>query len=48
MPFKDGIYQHESGFTIMVNNGMVMLSPNHPLTVRLSELFGTSKWKEVE
>lgn len=48
MPFKDGIYHHESGFTVMVNNGVVMLSPNHPLSIRLSELFDTSKWKEVK
>lgn len=48
MPFKDGIYRHESGFTIMVNNGVVMLTPSHPLSVRLSELFDTSKWKEVK
>ena len=48
MPFKDAIYQHESGFTVMVNNGVVLLSPNHPLSIRLSELFDTSKWKEVK
>lgn len=48
MPFKDGIYQHESGFAVMVSNGVVMLSPNHPLSIRLSELFDTSKWKEVK
>lgn len=46
MPFKDGTYIHESGFTMKVENGVVMLSPNHPLSIRLSELFDTSKWKE--
>lgn len=30
MPFKDGTYQHESGFVVMVKDGVVMLSPNHP------------------
>lgn len=39
MPFKSGTYEHESGLTIMV-------SPNHPLSLRLSELFDTSKWKK--
>lgn len=48
MPFKDGTYQHTSGFTIMVQNGVVMLSPNHPMSLRLSELFDTTKWKEVK
>lgn len=48
MPFKDGTYQHTSGFTVMVQNGAVMLSPNHPMSMRLSELFDTTKWKEVK
>lgn len=48
MPFKDGIYRHESGFAIMVNNGVVMVTPSHPLSIRLSELFDTSKWKEIK
>lgn len=48
MPFKDGTYQHESGFIIMIQNGVVMLSPNHPLSMRLAELFDTTKWKEVK
>lgn len=48
MPFKDGTYQHESGFIVMIQNGVVMLSPNHPLSMRLAELFDTTKWKEVK
>ena len=48
MPFKDGIYEHASGFTVMVKNVVVMLSPNHPMSMRLSELFDTTKWKEVK
>ena len=47
MPFKDGLYQHEAGFTVMFKNGTIMLSPNHPLSMRLSELFDSKKWKEV-
>ena len=48
MPFKDGTYQHETGFIILVKDGTVMLSPNRPLSLRLSELFDSSKWKEKE
>lgn len=47
MPFKDGTYQHESGFTIMVVSGIIMISPDHPLSLRLSELFDTNKWSEI-
>ena len=47
MPFKDGTYQHETGFIVMVKDGAVMLSPNHPLSMRLSELFDSKKWNEV-
>lgn len=48
MPFKDGVYQHETGFAVLVTNGTLMLSPNHPLSMRLSELFDVKKWKEVK
>lgn len=47
MPFKDGKYEHESGFTILVKDGQVMISPVHPISLRASEIFDTSKWKEV-
>jgi len=49
MLFTEGTYKHESGFTIMVDeSGEVMLSPNHPLSLRLSEIFDTSKWTKIE
>lgn len=48
MPFKDGTFSHESGLTIMVMNGVIMVSPNHPLSIRVADLFDTKKWKEVK
>lgn len=47
MPFSDGMYKHESGFTILVVNGTIMLSPDHPLSMRLSELFDVTKWTKL-
>lgn len=48
MVFKQGIYKHENGFTIMVaEDGSVMLSPIHPLSLRLSEIFDCSKWTKI-
>lgn len=47
MPFNDGVYKHETGFTIMVLDGDIMLSPNHPLSMRLSELFDVTKWVKI-
>lgn len=48
MPFKAGTYKHEEGFTIMVTeDGIIMLSPNHPLSLRLSVLFDTTKWTKI-
>lgn len=48
MPFKTGTYKHEEGFTIMVTeDGVIMLSPNHPLSLRLSILFDTTKWEKI-
>lgn len=48
MPFKDGKYQHTSGFIIQIENGDILLSPNHPMSIRLSELFDKEKWKEID
>lgn len=48
MLFTKGTYKHEEGFTIMVTeDGTIMLSPNHPLSMRLSELFDTTKWTKI-
>lgn len=48
MLFKAGTYKHEEGFTIMVtDDGTIMLSPNHPLSLRLSVLFDTTKWTKI-
>lgn len=48
MPFKAGTYKHEEGFIIMVTeDGAIMLSPNHPLSLRLSDLFDTTKWEKI-
>lgn len=49
MPFNKGTYKHEEGFTIMVlDDGTIMLSPNHPLSLRLSILFDKLKWTKIE
>lgn len=48
MLFNAGTYVHEDGFTIMVtDNGTIMLSPNHPLSLRLSVLFDVTKWTKI-
>ena len=48
MLFNAGVYKHESGFTIMVSDtGEVMLSPNHPMSMRLRELLDPTKWTKI-
>lgn len=47
--FEKGLYRHEEGFTVLVTeDGKIMLSPDHPLSIRLSEIFNTEKWTRVE
>lgn len=47
--FEKGLYKHEDGFTVLVTeDGKIMLSPDHPLSIRLSEIFNTEKWTRVE
>lgn len=48
-PFKEGVYRHAGGFIISVSDtGIVLISPDHPLSMRLSEFFDASKWERVE
>ena len=48
-PFKEGTYRHtERGFVIQVSDaGIVMITPEHPLSMRLSEFFDVTKWEAV-
>lgn len=49
MLFNAGAYKHEEGFTIMVTeSGCIMISPDHPLSLRLSVLFDTTKWTKID
>lgn len=48
MLFNDGTYRHESGFIIFVIDSKVMLSPDHPLSMRLSDIFDTNKWQKIK
>ena len=49
MLFTKGKYKHETGFEIMVTeNGDILISPDHPLSLRLSEIFDKNKWTKVE
>ena len=48
MLFNAGVYKQESGFTSMVSDtGEVMLSPNHPMSMRLCELLDPTKWTKI-
>lgn len=48
MLFNNGTYQHENGFIIFVIDGKVMLSTDHPLSMRLSDIFDTNKWQKIK
>lgn len=49
MPFKEGTYKHSSGFKICVkNDGTILVSPGHPLSMRLSDFLDATKWEEIK
>lgn len=49
MMFKEGTYKHVSGFTVMIDkDGMVMISPNHPASIKLKDMFDSTQWTKVE
>ena len=49
MLFTKGKYKHETGFEIMVTEtGDILISPDHPLSLRLSEIFDKNKWTIID
>jgi hypothetical protein len=49
MLFKEGTYKHETCFTVMIDKGgQVMLSPNHPMSIKLKDMFDSTQWTKVE
>jgi len=49
MLFNKGVYEHKSGFEISVDDaGEVMLSPNHPVSIRLADIFGVDCWTQKD
>ena len=48
MMFKEGIYQHETGFKISVTeDGAIYLSPDTPAFVNIKDFFDTDKWTKI-
>ena len=50
MLFSPGVYEHiDKQFTIAIRaRGDIYLSPNAPLSMRLSDIFDVSKWNKVD
>lgn len=49
MLFNVGVYKHDTGFSIIVtDDNQIMLTPNAPLALRLSEIFDTEKWTKIK
>ena len=47
MLFNNGMYRHESGFLVSVNNDIVMLTPDAPMSMRIEDIFDSKKWEQV-
>ena len=47
MPFNEGTYEHEDGFKVLIQNGLIFLSPNAPAFVNIKDFFDPSKWTQV-
>lgn len=49
MIFKPGLYRHKNGWIVNVlENGQALLSPDAPLSARLSDLFDRENWEPVK
>lgn len=47
MLFNNGMYKHESGFMVLVNSDIVMLTPDAPMSMRIEDIFDSRKWEQV-
>ena len=47
MPFKEGTYRHEDGWTIYVSDGKIFISPDAPAFVNVKDFFNPEKWTRV-
>lgn len=49
MPFKNGTWEHTSGFVIVVDSAAdepirILITPSHPMTLTIADFFDLSKW----
>ena len=47
MPFKEGTYKHEDGWTVYINDGMIFVSPDAPVFVNIKDFFNPEKWTRI-
>lgn len=44
----EGMYRHESGFEIIITeDNKIFISQNHPLSLRLSDIFNVDRWTKI-
>ena len=49
MMFKEGIYEHETGFKVNVTkDGTIYLSPDTPAFVNIKDFFDLEKWTKIK
>lgn len=47
MPFKEGTYQHEKGFSVLIKNGAIYVSPDAPKFIDIKDFFDANKWTRI-
>lgn len=48
MLFVYGTYEHVSGFRVKIDSTGVYVSPDAPLSMRISEMLNANNWKRIE
>lgn len=48
MPLVYGTYEHVSGFRVKIDSSGVYVSPDAPLSLRISEFLNPKNWKIIE
>lgn len=48
MMFVYGTYEHVSGFRVKIDSSGVYVSPDAPLSMRISEFLNSKNWKIID
>lgn len=45
--FNEGKYKHKDGYTLLISNGDIFLTPSAPMSFKAEDVFTSDNWTEI-